>query len=76
MTVIVAFLFGCILDAFLAYISTIFCTAVGFLFPAAFHLKILANSRSSKMIDIGIIIFGGVAIVGCTLVNLLNDIYH
>ena len=74
MTVIVALLFESNLDSFLAYIATIFCTAVGFMFPAAFHLKILAKSTSNKIIDVAIMIFGIVAIFGCTLVNLLNDI--
>ena len=72
-TVLLALLFADNLDVFLGYLSTIACTPVGFIFPASYHLILMPTSWGQKLIDWFIIIFGAVAMIGCTVISAVNE---
>ena len=64
-SVVIAVLFSNNLDYMLSIVATVSCTPLGFILPAAFHLKNKATTSLDKLFDISIMIFGIVAIVGC-----------
>ena len=61
------------LDLFISYLATLTLTPIAFLLPAAFHWKLVATKIWEKVIDLLIIIFGTVAMVGCVVVTALKE---
>lgn len=62
-TVVIAIVSADKLDYMLGIVSTLCCTPVGFVFPAAFHAKNMDPKGCVKCIDWFIIVFGLVVIV-------------
>lgn len=58
------------IEKLLSFNGALFCTPVAFLFPAAFHLKVVAKDTCNKAIDIVIIIFSIGAMVFCTVMGI------
>ncbi len=59
------------LDLFISYMATISLTPIAFLLPAAYHWKLLAKKKWEKCLDLAIIVFASVAMVGCVVVTAL-----
>ena len=57
-TVVIAIVSASNLDFMLGVVSTISCTPVGFIFPAAFHLKNMEPKGCRRCLDWFIIVFG------------------
>ena len=62
-TVVIAIVSADSLDYMLGIVSTISCTPVGFIFPAAFHLRNMKPTGWRRCVDWFIIVFGFVVIV-------------
>ena len=52
---VIAVVFGENLDFMLSIVATVSCTPLGFILPAAFHLKNKASTALEKTVDMGII---------------------
>ena len=72
-TILMAIIFQSSLDVFLGYLSTLACTPVGFIFPAAYHLILAPTKQWERGLDWFIIVFGVVAMVGCTVISIISE---
>ena len=65
-TIVLALVIYDTLDKFLSISGALTCTPLAFILPASFHLKILAQSKCDKCLDIFIIVTGLIIMVFCT----------
>jgi len=61
-----------ILDKFFGLIGALLCAPLAFMFPAMLHLKIIASTRSEKMIDWLIIFISLGALIFCVTQSVLS----
>ena len=62
-SIVLAYSFAESLDKFMSVIVSITATPVAFIFPPLFHYKLIAESTISKVIDLGIVVFGIAVII-------------
>lgn len=58
------------IEKLLSFNGALFCTPVAFMFPAAFHLKAVANDKCSKATDITILVFSFAVMIFCTFMGI------
>lgn len=58
------------LESFISLIGAICCVPLAFIYPTLFHLKLVAETRWVKVVDIFIAGFGILAFIGCTAITI------
>lgn len=59
-------------NKFVSFVGSFCCVPLSFIFPALFHYKAVAETKSQKMIDIGYIGLGIVVMVGVSIDNIIS----
>ena len=71
-TIVFTMILGDKINNFLGLLGALFCTQVGFVFPAAFHLKACAESKLAKCMDITIIVFSACTMVFVAVLTIVH----
>lgn len=69
-TVVFTLVIGEKIEKLLSFNGALFCTPVAFIFPAAFHLKAVANDKCSKATDITILVFSFAVMIFSTIMSI------
>ena len=57
-------------DKFLSILGSVSCTPVAFIFPAAFHYKVCAKTRSQQIIDLSLVFLWVGLGIYCTVLGV------
>ena len=71
-TVAITIMLGDKLDKFLSILGALTCTPIAFTFPALFHFRACAETRSQKIIDGGLVFISLIIMVYCTSLGVKN----
>jgi len=70
--IILSIIFASKLDKFLGLVGALLCAPLAFMLPTMCHYKLLARTKSERMIDLVIIFFSVMIFVLCTYQTLAN----